>query len=132
MNKPLLDCFIAFVAHFLLNLRSVKYKFCFAGSSALTGSIVKNLTNLSAIVQWDVVDGLLPTSYTVTWYIWRNQTQAVAVAQQTSYTITGLTLDTVYTITVTAANMCGNGPAFKTSVVFPTGTYVYSYLGTSY
>ena len=42
--------------------------------------------------------------------------------EQSPYTITGLTLDTVYTITVTASNRCGTGPEYSTSVSFPTGT----------
>ena len=44
------------------------------------------------------------------------------VEEQTSYTITGLTLDTVYTIIVTACNMCGCGPVFITSVSLSTVT----------
>ena len=50
--------------------------------------------------------------------------QSYTLIEQSSYTITGLTLDRVYTITVTAANRCGIGPEYRTSVLFPTGTYV--------
>ena len=87
-------------------------------------NIVKNLTNLSIVVQWDVVDGFLPTSYTINWESRRGQAQIDAVANQTSYTITGLALDTVYTITVSAANRCGDGPEFSTNVTLSTGMYV--------
>ena len=61
-------------------------------------------------------------TYTVTWTDDRDLHEGDTVDEQTSYTITGLTIDTVYTITVTAANMCGNGPEFKASVSFPIGT----------
>ena len=44
-----------------------------------------------------------------------NRTRAVGYVG-TSYTIYGVTLDTVYTITVNALNSCGYGPDFITSV----------------
>ena len=50
--------------------------------------------------------------------------QSYTLIEQSSYTITGLTLDRVYTIIVTASNNCGTGPEYRTSVLFPTGTYV--------
>ena len=80
-----------------------------------------NIESLSVLVQWDAVDDLLHTTYTVTWTDGGDLHEADTVAEQTSYTITGLTLKTVYTITVTAANICGNGPEFGTSVSFSTG-----------
>ena len=79
----------------------------------------------SIVVQWDEVDDSLPTTYTVTWTSEKdlNNVQVKTVEEQSSYTITGLTLDTVYTITVTASNSCGTGtgPPYSTSVSFPTG-----------
>ena len=78
--------------------------------------------NLSIVVQWDEVDNYLPTTYVVTWTSERDHIVKVTnLMEQSSYTITGLTLDTVYTITVTADNMCGTGPVYSTSVSFPTG-----------
>ena len=68
------------------------------------------------------MDDSLPTTYTVTWTDDRHLHRGDTVQEQTSYTITGLTLDTVYTITVTAANMCGDGPEFRTSIFFSTNT----------
>ena len=85
-------------------------------------NVTKNITNSSIVVQWDVVDDFLPTSHTVTWTSERDDTQVATLMEQTSYTITGLTLDTVYTITVSAANMCGNGPEFSTSISFSSDT----------
>ena len=92
----------------------------FTGPSALTVNIVKNNESLSVVVQWDAVDDFLFTTYTVTWGD-RNDHFAT-VDEQTSYTITGLTLDTVYTVIVSAANRCGQGPEVITSVSFSTDT----------
>ena len=94
------------------------------GPSALTVNVTKNNESLSSVVQWDAVDGSLATNYIVTWTSETDPTQSVTTTMETSYTITGLTLDTVYTITVAAVNMCGSGPAFSTSIAFHTGTYV--------
>ena len=84
-------------------------------------NITKHNESLSSDVQWDAVDDFVATNYTVTWTSETDRTQLATLTEQTSYTITGLTLDTVYTITVSAANMCGQGPAFSTSISFPTG-----------
>ena len=89
---------------------------------------MKNIESLSIVVKWDVVDDLLLTTYTIFWTNGRNLFEVATVEEQTSYTITGLTLDTVYTITVTAANMCGSGPEFSTNVSFPTGTTYHSFI----
>ena len=76
----------------------------------------------SIVVQWHSVNNFLPTNYTVTWNGNRtNSVQSHTLTKQSSYTITGLTLDTVYTITVTAANRCGTGPEYRTNVSFYTG-----------
>ena len=72
-------------------------------------------------LQWDAVDASLPTNYVVTWTNRTNSMQSHTLVARSSYTITGLTLDTVYTITVTASNNCGQGPEYSTSVSFPTG-----------
>ena len=83
---------------------------------------MKNVTNALIVVQWDAVNDFLPTTYIVTWTDDRDLYGVTAVVEQTSCTITGLTLDTVYTITVTAANRCGSGPEFSTSVSLSTDT----------
>ena len=93
----------------------------YIGPSSLTVNIVKGIRNSSIVVQWDSVDDFLHTTYTIFWTSGRDHAQAVAVDEQTSYTITGLTLDTVYTITVTAVNKCGQGPRFRTTVSLSTG-----------
>ena len=85
-------------------------------------NIIKNIESSSIVVQWDAVDNSLPTTYTVTWTDEGDLHEVDTVQEQTSYTITGLTLDTVYTITVTAANRCGGGPEFNASISFTTGT----------
>ena len=81
------------------------------GPSALTMNITENINSSSIVVQWVEVDDFLTTTYIVTWASERDHiTHPVTLIEQSSYTITGLTLDTVYTITVTASNKCGNGP----------------------
>ena len=86
-------------------------------------NITKNTVSLSIVVQWDEVDDSLPTTYTVTWTSERDQMlSSDTLIEQSSYTITGLTLDTVYTITVTAINICGTGPEYKTSVSLTSDT----------
>ena len=82
---------------------------------------MKNTESLSIIVQWDEEDDPLPTTYIVTWTSERDHiTHPVTLIEQSTYTITGLTLDTVYTITVTASNKCGQGPEYSTSVSLTT------------
>ena len=84
---------------------------------------MKNIESSSIVVQWDVVDDFLYTVYTIVWISERDDIiQVATVDEQTSYTIIGLTLDTVYTITVRADNICGYGPEFTTSISFSTDT----------
>ena len=96
----------------------------FTGPSALTVNATKNSESLSVDVQWDAEDDSLNTTCAVNLTSDGIVVRTVALINQTSYTITGLTLDTVYTITVTPANMCGQGPEFSTTVSFPTGMYL--------
>ena len=78
---------------------------------------MKNTERSSIVVLWDEVDDFLPTVYTVTWTNERDHIiQVRTLEEQSSYTITELTLDTVYTITVTATNRCGTGLEYSTSV----------------
>ena len=97
---------------------------CFTDPTALKGSIEKRILESEIIVKWDPVDNSLPTNYTVTWTSdGTNSTQSHTLANQSSCTITGLTLDTVYNITITATNRCGTRPEYQTSVSFSAGTY---------
>ena len=84
-------------------------------------NITKSTESSSVVVHWDEVDDSLPTTYTVTWTSdGTDSTQSRTLEEQSSYTITGLTLDTVYTITVTATNKCGTGPEYRTNVSLTT------------
>ena len=89
------------------------------GLPALTVNIMKNTKSSSVVVQWDEVDDTITTTYIVTWTSERdmNDFHSHILIEQSSYTITELTLDTVYTITVTASNMCGTGPEYKTDII---------------
>ena len=94
----------------------------FTGPSGLTVTIIKLNDTSAIVVQWDVVDDFLDTNYAVRWTNRRDRDQAAAIIEQTSYTITGLTLDTVYTVTVSASNKCGEGPEVNASIILFTGT----------
>ena len=94
----------------------------FIGPPGVRVNTVKNIEDLSIVVQWNAVDDFLRTTYTVVWTDEGNLFDSYPVEEVTSHTITGLTLDTVYNITVTPSNMCGGGPDGKTRVSFPTGT----------
>ena len=88
----------------------------FTGPSALAVNIMKNIEISSIDLQWDAVDDFLPTIYTIIWISERNIFQVATLIEQTSYTITGLTLDTA----IIAANMCGSGPEFRVHISFST------------
>ena len=90
--------------------------------TALTVNVTKSVASSSIVVQWDAVDDSLITTYVVTWTKNGVNLQTATLTERTSYTITGLTLDTVYTITVTARNDCDRGPEFTTSVLFSANT----------
>ena len=94
----------------------------FAGPSKLTVNITENIVDLSVFIQWNVADDFLPTTFTVIWISEKTRAKSHTLIEQSSYTVTGLTLDTVYTITVTPANRCGTGLEYRTDVSFPTGS----------
>ena len=98
------------------------FRYTFIGPSPLTVNVMKNINTSSIVVQWDAVDDFLTTSYAITWTRAGVGLQVATLTEQTSYTITGLTLDTVYTISVSAANICGSGPEFSTSIILSTNT----------
>ena len=100
----------------------------FTGPSALTVNITKNTENSSVVVQWDELDDSLITTYYVIYWTGNrtNTMQFNTLIERSSYTLTGLTLDTVYTITVTAANRCGAGQDYRTSVSLTTDATINS------
>ena len=82
---------------------------------------MKIKSSQSVVVQWDEVKNSFLTTYIVTWTSDRDHIlHPVILIEQLSYTITGLTLDTVYTITVTASNRCGQGPEYRTTISLTT------------
>ena len=97
----------------------------FTGPPALTVDLMKNIKSLSIVVKWDAVDNV--ASYTVTWTNESSPIQSRTLIEQSSYTITGLALDTVYTITAAAANKFCTGPEFKISVILSAGSYHFHY-----
>ena len=81
-------------------------------------NITNNITNSSVVVQWDTVDDVQDTNYTVTWAVANESNVTQVNTEQTSYTLTGLTLNTVYNINITATNKCGRGEEFRTTISF--------------
>ena len=80
-------------------------------------TITKSTESSLIVVQWDKVDDSLPTTFIVTWTSERDHIErSRGLVGLTSYNITGLTIDTVYNITVTATNICGTGPEYRTIV----------------
>ena len=76
------------------------------------------------VVRWDEVANV--SNYTVTWTSdGTNSTPSHTLIQQSSFTLNGLTLDTVYNISVVASNSHCTGPEFITSVSLPAGTYCF-------
>ena len=63
----------------------------------------------SFIVQWDAVTDVFPITYTVRWY--GVDIDNTATTTKLRYTVTGLTSNTSYSVTVVAINACcGTGP----------------------
>ncbi|XP_065910952.1 uncharacterized protein [Dysidea avara] len=66
--------------------------------------LVSNITGTSFVVQWDEVNGA--DYYIVNWRGGSNVRESIS---QTSITITQLSPNTTYNVTVTAGNICGSG-----------------------
>ena len=69
----------------------------------------ENINTDSFIVQWDAVTDIFPINYTVRWY--GENTDNSTTTNELSYTVTGLTSNTSYNVTIVAINTCcGAGP----------------------
>ena len=70
----------------------------------------ENITSESFVVLWDEVMDIFTITYNVTWY---NESGIIGMVTVNSppYTVTGLTANTSYNVTVVAINTCcGAGP----------------------
>ena len=68
------------------------------------------ITGESFVVQWDAVVDYFNVTYTVRWY-GEDGSNGTATVNGLSYTVTGLTANTSYSVTVAAINTCcGTGP----------------------
>ena len=94
---------------------------CTVGPPGLAVKIMESINSSSVVVQWDEVDDSLNTTYVARLSNDSSVVQTVSLIEQSSYTITGLTLDIVYTITVTASNRCGTGPGYSTNFSLSAG-----------
>ena len=69
-----------------------------------------DITNESFVIQWDAVNDVFRVIYTVRWYR-GNDLIGMDSVDKLSYTVTGLTVNTSYNVTVVAVNTCcGAGP----------------------
>ena len=76
-----------------------------------------DITTKSFIVQWDAVMDLFDVNYTVRWY-GEDGSNGTATVSGLSYTVTGLTANTSYNVTVVAINICcGAGPVSNVVMV---------------
>ena len=77
---------------------------------AVTITTTYNYASGSLLVQWNEVTDYFTVNYTVTWY---DESGIVGMVTVNSppYTVTGLTANTSYNVTVVAINTCcGAGP----------------------
>ena len=69
-----------------------------------------DITIESFVIQWDAMMDFFDVNYTVRWYRGDNEI-GMASVDGLSYTVTGLTANTSYNVTVVAINTCcGAGP----------------------
>ena len=87
-------CFNADVPNAVMNVRIIR----------------DDITNESFVVLWDEVMDIFTITYNVTWY---NDSGIIGMDTVNSppYTVTGLTANTSYSITVVAINTCCGGGA---------------------
>ena len=79
-------------------------------SGVVNVRIRDDITNESFVVLWDEVMDIFTITYTVTWY---DDSGIIGMDTVNSppYTVTGLTINTSYNVTVVAINTCcGAGP----------------------
>ena len=92
------------------------YIICFIGppTDILRVNFIKKMTSSSLVVQWNGSSDISDTSYVISWI----PGGKTILTKMTSYTITGLTVNSTYNITVSYNKSCGDGPEFKTSILF--------------
>ena len=79
-------------------------------SGVVNVRIRDDITNESFVVLWDEVMDIFTITYNVTW---NDESGIIGMDTVNSppYTITGLSANTSYNVTVVAINTCGAGPA---------------------
>ena len=78
-------------------------------NTAVNVRIIGNNTSESFVVQWDEVIDIFSINYIVRWS-GEDGSSGMDTVDRLSYTVTGLTPDTSYNITVAGNNTCGVGP----------------------
>ena len=75
-----------------------------------------DITSQSFIVRWNSVNNIFAVNYTLRWY--GGGSNGTATVNGLSYTVTGLTANTSYNVTVVAINTCcGAGPVSNVVMV---------------
>ena len=78
-------------------------------SGVMNVRIRDDITNESFVILWDEVMDIFTITYNVTWYD-ASGIIGMDTVNSPPYTVTGLTADTSYYVTVVAINTCGTGP----------------------
>ena len=78
-------------------------------SGVMNVRIRDDITNELFVILWDEVMDIFTITYNVTWY---NESGIIGMdtVNNPPYTVTGLTANTSYNVTVGAINTCGAGP----------------------
>ena len=93
-----------------------------------------NITSELFVVQWDEVDDIFPITYIVRWY-GEDGIDNTTTVNEPMYTVTGLTANTSYNVTIFVINTCcGAGPVSNVFMVMtnlrpttPLGNIVFSF-----
>ena len=76
-----------------------------------------DITSEMFVIRWNSVNDIFPVTYTVRWY-GEDGSSGTATVNGLSYTVTGLTANTSYNVTVVAINTCcGAGPVSNVVMV---------------
>ena len=78
-----------------------------------------DITNESLVIQWDAVIDLFTVTYIVRWYR-GDEEIGMASVDEPSYTVTGLTANTFYGVTVVAINTCCGAGSVSNVVMIMT------------
>ena len=116
---------IAMYVQCIMMCSATHFEIVFTGPSVVRISVMKNFELSLIVVRWDEVVNV--SNYTVTWTDSDGTFLSTeTLIQQSSLALSGLTLNTVYNISIVASNSHCTGPEFITSVLFSAGTELHT------